>query len=55
MWLFTVFGFFSIVRKSDDPHLTIRSRTLGDLRRLRNHYLPQATAPSAQCCGPCRS
>lgn len=48
MWLFTVFGFFSIVRKSDDPHLTIRSRTLGDLRRLRNHYLPQATAPSAQ-------
>lgn len=40
MWLFTRFGFFSIVRKVDGKDLTIRSRTKGDLDRLRNHYLP---------------
>lgn len=45
MWLFTSFGFFSIVRKDDDTQLTIRSRTRGDLVRLRQHYLPQASAP----------
>lgn len=48
MWLFTTFGFFSIVCKPDERGLTIRSRALGDLRRLRNHYLPQATAPRSQ-------
>jgi 8-oxo-dGTP pyrophosphatase MutT (NUDIX family) len=47
MWLFTSFGFFSIVRKTDGPHLTIRSRTRGDLLRLRQHYLPQASAPTS--------
>ncbi|MGU5711888.1 NUDIX hydrolase [Aeromonas caviae] len=42
MWLFTKFGFFSIVQKDNDQEniLTIRSRTKGDLDRLRNHYLP---------------
>lgn len=47
MWLFTPFGFFSIVRKPDDGLLTLRSRTLGDLQRLRRHYLPQASEPIA--------
>ena len=47
MWLFTSFGFFSIVRKTDGPQLTIRSRTRGDLLRLRQHYLPQASVPTS--------
>ncbi|MGA1286046.1 MAG: NUDIX domain-containing protein [Rubrivivax sp.] len=47
MWIFTPFGFFSIVRKPDDPQLTVRSRTLGDLQRLRRHYLPKAPDPVA--------
>lgn len=45
MWLFTNFGFFSIVCKGDDDELTVRSRTLGDLLRLQRHYLPQLTDP----------
>jgi hypothetical protein len=48
MWLFTSFGFFSIVRKTDGPQLTIRSRTRSDLLRLRQHYLPQASTPTSQ-------
>lgn len=46
MWLFTRFGFFSIVRKPDDSDLTIRSRTRGDLLRLIDSYLPEAGEPS---------
>ena len=45
MWIFTTFGFFSVVRKTDGDQLTIRSRTRGDLLRLRQHYLPSASAP----------
>jgi 8-oxo-dGTP pyrophosphatase MutT (NUDIX family) len=45
MWLFTPFGFFSVVQKKGDENLTIRSRTCGDLLRLRRHYLPQMTVP----------
>mgnify|MGYP001357049616 CR=1 FL=1 len=41
MWLMTSFGFFSIVRKGESAELTIRSRTRGDLDRLRAHYLPE--------------
>lgn len=48
MWLFTSFGFFSIVQKAGDEHLTVRSRTQGDLARLRRHYLPALTPPSRQ-------
>lgn len=40
MWLFTKFGFFSVVNKGDKDELTVRSRTKSDLDRLRNHYLP---------------
>jgi 8-oxo-dGTP pyrophosphatase MutT (NUDIX family) len=48
MWLFTRFGFFSVVRKdSNSDTLTVRSRTRGDLDRLRSHYLP-ALSPSRQ-------
>ena len=47
MWLFTRFGFFSIVRKEGDDHLTIRSRTQGDLLRLCRYYLPKAGDPVA--------
>lgn len=41
MWLMTRFGFFSVVQKNDDSHLTIRARVKSDLDRLRRHYLPQ--------------
>lgn len=35
MWLFTPFGFFSIVQKPGDTHLTIRARAAADLDNLR--------------------
>jgi len=41
MWLFTSFGFFSIVQKAGMPHLTIRTRVKADLDRLRERYLPE--------------
>jgi 8-oxo-dGTP pyrophosphatase MutT (NUDIX family) len=47
MWLFTRLGFFSVVRKENDDHLTIRSRTQGDLLRLCRYYLPKAGDPVA--------
>ena len=40
MWLITNFGFFSIVQKTGDRDLTIRSRVKGDLEALRKKYLP---------------
>jgi hypothetical protein len=41
MWLFTTFGFFSIVqRHSSDEYLTVRARDRKDLDRLRKH-VPQ--------------
>lgn len=43
MWLFTSFGFFSVVHKPDDAEhdtLTVRSRTRADLETLRTRYLP---------------
>jgi 8-oxo-dGTP pyrophosphatase MutT (NUDIX family) len=45
MWLFTTFGFFSIVRKDQDNELTIRGRTHGDLVRLITTYLPDLGEP----------
>ncbi len=41
MWLFTNFGFFSVVQKPGDAILTIRARVRADLDRLRSGYLPQ--------------
>ena len=41
MWIFTTFGFFSVVQKGGDPVLTIRARAAGDLDRLREKYLPE--------------
>ncbi|MFO1399287.1 MAG: NUDIX domain-containing protein [Burkholderiales bacterium] len=45
MWLFTNFGFFSVVQKNGEPELTVRSRTQGDLLRLQRHYLPGLSEP----------
>lgn len=47
MWLFTNFGFFSVVKKDESDDLTVRSRTKSDLDRLRNHYLPSLSASRA--------
>ena len=41
MWLFTTFGFFSIVQKKAGQPLTIRARDEADLERLRERYLPE--------------
>lgn len=40
MWLFTTFGFFSIVQKEPGDVLTIRARARADLDRLREGPLP---------------
>jgi 8-oxo-dGTP pyrophosphatase MutT (NUDIX family) len=41
MWIFTTFGFFSVVQKGGDSVLTIRARAAEDLDRLREKYLPE--------------
>lgn len=46
MWLFTTFGFFSIVQKRDDDRLCVRARAADDLDRLRERYLPTLSATS---------
>jgi hypothetical protein len=48
MWLFTPFGFFSIVQKPGDPSLTIRARVREDLDALRERYLPSLSATIAK-------
>lgn len=43
MWIFTKFGFFSIVEKPEDEKentLTVRARVKTDLESLRDEYLP---------------
>jgi hypothetical protein len=41
MWIFTTFGFFSVVQKKpSDEFLTVRARDPEDLDRLRQH-LPE--------------
>ena len=40
MWIFTTFGFFSVVQKPGTDCLTIRARTRDDLDALRARYLP---------------
>ncbi len=39
MWICTPIGFFSVVRKTGENHLTIRSRVAKDLEDLREKYL----------------
>jgi 8-oxo-dGTP pyrophosphatase MutT (NUDIX family) len=41
MWLITPFGFFSVVQKPGDNHLTVRARVASDLNALRSLYLPE--------------
>jgi hypothetical protein len=43
MWLMTPLGFFSVVRKPGDTHLTVRARARADLGALREGYLPTLT------------
>jgi hypothetical protein len=40
MWIFTTFGFFSVVQKRGSPLLTIRARVRDDLDSLRVRHLP---------------
>jgi hypothetical protein len=41
MWLFTTFGYFSVVQKPGMRDLTVRARVRADLVRLRRGYLPE--------------
>lgn len=41
MWLFTNFGFFSIVQKPGKSDLSVRARVAADLDALRTRYLPE--------------
>jgi hypothetical protein len=41
MWLFTPFGFFSIVKQEGFEGLCIRARVREDLDNLRRDYLPE--------------
>jgi 8-oxo-dGTP pyrophosphatase MutT (NUDIX family) len=40
MWTMTPLGFYSVVQKKGDAHLTIRARVAADLDALRARYLP---------------
>lgn len=42
MWIMTTIGFFSVVQKSGEEGLTIRSRVENDLKLLKQKYLPEA-------------
>ena len=41
MWLFTPFGFFSVIQKPDEANLQVRARVKEDLEALRDRYLPE--------------
>ena len=45
MWLFTTIGFFSVVQKDGEQHLTVRARSSADLHRLRTSFMPEQSAP----------
>ena len=47
MWIFTTFGFFSVVQKQGSPQLTVRARVGDDLDRLRERYLPSLSPTTA--------
>lgn len=47
MWIFTPFGYFSVVQKPGDTFLTVRSRVATDLDALRKKYLPELSGTIA--------
>ena len=47
MWIFTNFGFFSIVQKKGTQDLTVRARVRSDLDGLRSQYLPELSPSQA--------
>ena len=47
MWLFTPFGFFSVVRERTGKKLMVRARVQEDLDRLRDVYLPSLSGTKA--------
>lgn len=47
MWLFTPFGFYSVVRDSTGKKLMVRARVREDLDRLRDVYLPSLSVTKA--------
>ena len=48
MWLFTTIGFFSVVRKDGEQHLTVRARSSADLDRLRTTFMPELSATTSK-------
>ena len=44
MWLFTSIGFFSVVKKTGEQHLTVRARASVDLGRLRKEFMPELSS-----------
>lgn len=48
MWLFTRYGFFSVVQKDDADTLTIRAQVKSDLDRLRRYALPTLSPATSQ-------
>ena len=41
MWICTPIGFFSVVQKPNQQHLTVRARIKQDLLQLKSQYLPE--------------
>jgi 8-oxo-dGTP pyrophosphatase MutT (NUDIX family) len=41
MWIMTIDGFYSAVQKSGETELTIRARSMADLIRLKEKWLPE--------------
>ncbi|MGL4554262.1 MAG: NUDIX hydrolase, partial [Gemmataceae bacterium] len=47
MWIFLPCGFYSVVNKPGDSHLTVRARLAADLDALRGRHLPSLSATAA--------
>ena len=48
MWLFTSIGFFSVVKKAGEQHLTVRARCSADLDSLRQQFMPELSPTSTK-------
>ncbi len=46
MWLFTKFGFFSVVQKPGEARLTVRARVAADLERLTDSEWMRTDGPN---------